>query len=75
MERFGYADRNSKKKVKATEREFTSALFLLRCVELGLSMADLDHLDIGMILEMFAEKSNDSIEYAELADAEDVARF
>lgn len=38
-------------------------------------MSDLSHLDIGMILEMFAEKANDSIEYAELADAEDVANF
>lgn len=47
----------------------------MRCVELGLSMSDLDRLDIGMILEMFAEKANDSIEYAEIADADDIANF
>ena len=40
----------------------TTALFLLRCTELGLSMADLDELDLGMVFDMFTEKSNDAVE-------------
>ena len=49
-----------KKKSKATDRKMTTALYLLRRVELGLSMDDLEYLDIGLIYDMFTEKSNDS---------------
>ena len=31
----------------------TTALFLLRCVELGLSMEDLNVLTYGMVIDMF----------------------
>ena len=37
----------------------TTPLFLLRCVQLGLSIRDLELLTIGMVSEMFAESSND----------------
>ena len=40
----------------------TTPLFLLRCVQLGLSMGDLDFLTIGLVNDMFTEKEND--EYA-----------
>ena len=32
----------------------TTALFLLRCVELGLSMEDLNVLTYGMVIDMFS---------------------
>ena len=37
----------------------TTALFLLRCVQLGLSMQDLELLTIGMINDMYVESGND----------------
>ena len=37
----------------------TTPLFLLRCVELGLSVSELDLLTIGLILDMWTEKAND----------------
>ena len=37
----------------------TTPLFLLRAVELGLSVSDLDLLTIGLVNDMFIEKSND----------------
>lgn len=40
----------------------TTALFLLRCAEVGISIRDLDLLTIGMVLDIFIEKSNDSAE-------------
>ena len=40
----------------------TTALFLLRCVEVGISIRDLDLLTIGMVLDIFVEKWNDNIE-------------
>ena len=33
----------------------TTPLFLLRCVQLGLSMADLELLSIGLINDMYCE--------------------
>ena len=46
-----------------------------RCVQLGLSMADLDMLSIGLINDMYAESRNDDCKYAELATQEDFDRF
>ena len=40
----------------------TTPLFLLRCVQLGLSMADLDLLSIGLVNDMFTERENDDAE-------------
>ena len=61
--------------VKTDEREMTTPLFLLRCVQLGLSMADLEMLSIGLINDMYSESRNDDYKYAELATQEDFDRF
>lgn len=61
--------------MRPTARPESSALILLRCVQLGLSMDDLDHLTLGQVYEIFIEKGNDSYEWDELATAEDIANF
>ena len=48
----------------------TTPLFLLRCVQLGISIADLDLLN-----DMFKERQNDEYPYKELASQEDFDRF
>ena len=53
----------------------TTPLFLLRCVQLGLSMADLDMLSIGLINDMYVESRTDDCKYAELATQENFSRF
>ena len=53
----------------------TTPLFLLRCVQLGLSMADLELLSIGLINDMYSESRNDDYKNAELATQEDFDRF
>ena len=53
----------------------TTALYLLRCVQLGLSMADLDALSLGTVYDMFTERGNDEIEWPEVAGQEDFDRF
>ena len=63
------------KKLRPTDREMTTPLFLLRCVQLGLSMADLELLSIGLINDMYAESRNDDCKYATLATQEDFDRF
>lgn len=53
----------------------TTPLFLLRCVQLGISIRDLDLLTIGMVSDMYAENSNDDCKYATLATQEDFDKF
>lgn len=53
----------------------STALFLLRCTEVGLSMDDLDEISIGMVNDMFVEKSNDNYDWKELASQEDFDKF
>ena len=45
----------------------TTPLFLLRCVQLGLSIRDLDLLTIGMVNDMYIESRNDEYKYAVVA--------
>ena len=48
---------------EASAMEITTALFLLRCLEVGLSLSDLDLLTIGMVLDIWTEKGNDGEKY------------
>lgn len=63
------------KKIRSTEREMTTPLFLLRCMQLGLSIQELDLLSIGLINNMYAESRNDECKYAVLASQKDMSRF
>lgn len=62
-------------KDRPTERPMTTALYLLRCVQVGLSIADLDILEYGQVLGMITESGNDSYKYRPLATQEDFDRF
>ena len=54
----------------------TTPLFLLRCVQLGISIRDLDLLTIGIVNDMYAESSNDEYKgWSNLASQEDMDRF
>lgn len=55
----------------------TTPLFLLRCVQLGISIRDLDLLTIGMVNDMYAESRNDECQdsWRQLASQEDMDRF
>jgi hypothetical protein len=53
----------------------TTPLFLLRCVQLGISIRDLDLLTIGMVNDMYAESSNDDWNYNTVATQKDFDKF
>ena len=55
----------------------TTPLFLLRCVQLGISIRDLDLLTIGMVNDMYVESGNDqdADAYAVLANQKDFDAF
>lgn len=66
----------SLKKLHATDRPMTTPLFLLRCVQLGISIRDLDLLTIGMVNDMYVESGNDEYKgWSNLASQEDMDRF
>ena len=54
---------------------------MLRCLEVGLSLSDLDLLTIGMVLDIWTEKGNDNADYGSsgvtvrMADQNDFDRF
>ena len=53
----------------------TTPLFLLRCVQIGLSLSELDLLTIGVVNDMFTERQNDDFKYDTLASQDDFDRF
>ena len=53
----------------------TTPLFMLRCVQLGISIADLDLLTIELVNDMFTERQNDEYPSQELASQADFDRF
>ena len=56
----------------------TTPLFLLRCVQLGISIRDLDLLTIGMVNDMYVESGNDQDvdkKYSVIATQADFDRF
>ena len=48
---------------------------MLRVAQMGLSMADLDRMTPGMVLDMFAERANDDVKYARVATQADFDNF
>lgn len=68
-------EHKQKKSVGTTDRPYTTGLFLLRCAQLGLSMSDLDYIDMGMVFDMIIESGNDSEEYDVIATQADFDRF
>lgn len=54
----------------------TTPLFLLRCVQLGLNISELDLLTIGLVNDLFCESRNDDYKgYRQLATQQDMDAF
>ena len=45
---------------------------MLRCVQCGISISDLELLSIGMVNDMFVEMKNDEYEYPIIATDADI---
>ena len=63
------------KKLHRSSREMTTPLFLLRCIEIGISIRDLDLLTIGMVMDIWTEKANDDVKYQQIATQVDFDKF
>ena len=51
------------------------SLLMLRALEMGLSVADLEYISIGMVFDLATEKSYDSDGYIRDATQKDFDRF
>lgn len=60
-----------------TDREMTTPLLLLRAVQLGVQIGEMDLLTIGTINDMYTEIQNDENQgaYSALASQDDMDRF
>ena len=62
--------------LRPTDLQMTTPLFLLRCVQLGISIRDLDLLTIGMVNDMYAEGGTDEYKgYSQMATQSDMDAF
>lgn len=53
----------------------TTPLFLLRSVEIGISIQDLDLLTVGLVIDMWTERANDGVKYNRVATQEDFDKW
>lgn len=53
----------------------TTPLFMLRCMQIGVSIRDLDLLTVGMVIDMYVESQNDEYRYQDLAEQDDFDKF
>lgn len=52
-----------------------TAVYMLRALQLGLSTADLENLEVGTVMDMIIESGNDNAHYDTVATQEDFNRF
>ena len=62
----------TKKREREIDREVNTPLFMLRCVQLGISISDLELLSIGLVNDMFVELKNDDYDYPVMGTQEDI---
>ena len=63
------------KKLRATDREMTTPLLLLRAVQLGVHISEMDLLTIGCLLDMYSELQADDVPPVYTASQDDMDKF
>ncbi len=54
------------------DREMNTALYVLRCIQCGISVGDMERLSMGLIFDMFTEAKNDEYDYPYCATQADM---
>ena len=60
--------------MRPTERQINTAVYFLRCLQIGLHMADLEQLSVGFVFDILTAAGNDSAQSEELATQRDSER-
>lgn len=50
-------------------------MFVLRAIQVGLTLADLDFLEYGEVMDIITERANDDAKYNQVASQADFDRF
>lgn len=50
-------------------------LYILRCIQAGLRLTDLEMLDYGFVMDIFTEMDNDDYKYQQVASQADFDKF
>lgn len=58
-----------------TDRPYNTAVYVLRCLQIGLRPADLKYLNYGQVIDLMIEHGNDDAEWQQVATQEDFDRF
>lgn len=53
----------------------TTALFMLRCKEIGITFDETENMTIGMVIDMLTERANDDYKYPLKATQADFDNF
>lgn len=61
--------------MRPTDRPFNTAVMVLRALQVGLSLSDLDYLETGEVTNLIIERNNDGCQYRQLATQEDMDSF
>ena len=64
-----------KKINRPTARDMNTAVWILRSKQIGLSMNELEEMDIGFVLDLFIESGNDDYKYPQMASQADIDRL
>ena len=63
------------RKLRATDREMTTPLLLLRCVQLEIHISELDLLTIGTVPDMYTELQRDDEPHDQTASQDYMDKF
>ena len=75
MEHINRRNKQSKKLSKPTTRPFNTAVYLLRALQVGLSIQDLSLIEFGEVVDLIIESGNDRAKYEEEATEESIRRL
>lgn len=60
---------------RPTAREINTAVWFLRAKQLGLTLEEMDEMDIGFLIDLFIESINDEYKYPQMATQADIDRL
>lgn len=75
MEYVHTGNQHPKKLKRPTTREFNTAVFTLRALQVGLRIEDLFFFDFGEVVDLITEAGNDREKYEEKATEETIRRL
>ena len=63
MEQEPFREFRVKKRIEPTVREMNTSLLILRALQVGIRIPDLNYIEVGEVFDILTESGNDSFEY------------